>query len=86
MPDYESMSIEQLEAEVNRIEGEIKGLRVTQLKVHDMAEAKRRMIPILATPLDQTITPGQGVDILKWLGSIPQAARDLIKKSLEGDK
>lgn len=80
------MTIEGLEKGIQECELEVKAARTKQQAMHDAAESKRKMLPILATPLDQHITPGQGADILKWLGTLPSQARELIKKTLEGDK
>jgi hypothetical protein len=81
--DYASMTIDQLEAEVVRIEGEVSKLRANQLVAHDAAETKRKSVPVVPTPHDQVMTPGVGQDLLAWAKSLPQAAIDAIN-SLKG--
>jgi len=80
MPD---LTIEQHEKEINAIQDQVKVLYAAQQEHHDAAERKRKLIPIVATDRDQTLTPSSGVDLLAWAKSLPQAAIDAIN-SLKG--
>ena len=76
MADYNEMSIEQLEAEGNRIEEGVKAARAEQLVVHQVAERKRKALPLIGGP-GQQFTPG--TDWVAWAKGLPKAAIEAIK-------
>ncbi len=80
--DYASATIPELEDEVNRIEGEIKKMRLQQFDAHDAAELKRRRLPILATDKYIMLDPlavGDEESMLKWMAMQPKKLLDFIK-------
>lgn len=70
--DYEAMSIEQLEAEGNRVEDIIAGLRKESRARAAVLDRKVKLQPIIATPNDQVLHPG-GPDIVTQLKGLPAA-------------
>jgi len=75
----EDLSIEQHEAEIDKLSEQRRALSLEMAKHHDAMEAKLRAKPIVATGLDQAITPG--TDFAQWMKSLPQAAIDFIRGS-----
>lgn len=80
-----SMSIPDLEAAIVASEDKVKAERASQLLLHHAVEAKRKAVPIVATPNDQVLTPGHTSELLAWAKSLPAEAKELLKKTLGGD-
>lgn len=58
MPNYDEMTIEQLAKESGRLHEVVLAAWKEMRVVHDVAERKRKLIPILKTPNDQTVLRG----------------------------
>lgn len=82
--DFESMSIEDLEAHGNGLESQVVTLRREQLRAHDIAEQKRNRLPIVAGPLDQVMHPG--TDLLGWLKGLPPDVMNVMRNFFKGEK
>jgi hypothetical protein len=87
MSDIEtgSMSIPDLNAAIIASEDKVKAERASQLLLHNAVEAKRKAVPIVATPNDQVLTPGHSDALLKWVAGLPADAKALLKKTLGGN-
>lgn len=55
--DLETLTVDQHETEIRSLGGKVRELRAQQLAHHDAAEAKRKLIPVVATANDITFSP-----------------------------
>jgi hypothetical protein len=84
MPDYESMSLEQLQAEGDRVEGLIADLRKESRARASVMDRKLRLVPIIPTDRDQVIVAPSVRAMLQ--SKIPAALFEQIKGFLPEDK
>jgi|HubBroStandDraft_2_1064218.scaffolds.fasta_scaffold106269_3 hypothetical protein len=84
MPDYESMTIEQLEAEGHRVEGLISDLRTESRARAKVLDRKIRLQLITPTDRDQVIVAPSILDRLR--AKLPAALFADVEKHLSEDK
>ena len=80
---YDEMTIEQLEAEVDRIEGVVQANRKEARAAAAVADRKLKLIPIVPTAKDQVISLG-GADIIAQLKALPPALFEQAKAFFKG--
>jgi len=81
----EDLTIEQHEAEINRIQGGIQALKREQQVHHDAMEKKIHMVPIVATSKDQVMKPNQ-MDPVEYIRGLSGDALAKVKSLLKGDQ
>ena len=84
MPDYESMTIDQLEAEGHRVEAIIADLRKESRARASVMDRKLRLVPIIPTDRDQVIVAPSVRAMLQT--KLPAALFEQIKGFLPEDK
>jgi hypothetical protein len=80
--DVASMSEQELNQAIIAKEKEVRALRAEQFELHQEAERKRKLHPIIPNVLDQVI--GHHQDIGEWLKNLPADIVAKIKQHLGG--